>query len=116
MIDMGQFISLPRRKRADDGGLRVRKRCDQGLREVRDLSANRVQADKASAARWDIGDVSNITLEEAPGDWPKEVAISISRVTGLRRNLHSLLICIVKWLMRLRSSEWRLLIYAYYDW
>lgn len=69
---MGQFISLPRRKRTDDGGLGVRKRRDQGLREVRDLSANRVQADKANVARRGIGDVSNITLEEAPGDRPKE--------------------------------------------
>ncbi|KAE8808253.1 Sentrin-specific protease 1 [Hordeum vulgare] len=72
VTDMGQLISLLRRDSTDEGGSRVRQRRGKGLREVIDLSANRVQADKANAARWDIGDVSNITLEEAPGDWPKE--------------------------------------------
>ncbi|XP_037488753.1 ubiquitin-like-specific protease 1A [Triticum dicoccoides] len=69
VIDMGHYISrLLRETRTGEGGSRVRKRRDKGLREVIDLSANRVQADKANPARWGIGDVSNITLEEVPDD------------------------------------------------
>ncbi|KAM0922052.1 hypothetical protein ACQ4PT_006420 [Festuca glaucescens] len=70
LIDMGCTLSglfsegLFRRS-TDDRGLRVYKRPVEGLREVGDLSANQVQADKANAARRGIGDATNIRLEEA---------------------------------------------------
>uniref|UniRef100_A0A453AQH4 Ubiquitin-like protease family profile domain-containing protein n=1 Tax=Aegilops tauschii subsp. strangulata TaxID=200361 RepID=A0A453AQH4_AEGTS len=66
------LLSRLLRESTGEGGSRVRKRRDKGLREVIDLTANRVQADKANAARWGIGDVSSITLEEVPDDSPKE--------------------------------------------
>ncbi|KAM3371871.1 hypothetical protein ACQJBY_018988 [Aegilops geniculata] len=72
VIDMGHLLSRLLRESTDEGGSRVRKRRNKGLREVIDLTANRVQADKANAARWGIGDVSSITLEEVPDDSPKE--------------------------------------------
>uniref|UniRef100_A0A8R7PAI8 Ubiquitin-like protease family profile domain-containing protein n=1 Tax=Triticum urartu TaxID=4572 RepID=A0A8R7PAI8_TRIUA len=65
---MGHLLSRLLRESTDEGGSRVRKRRGKGLREVIDLSASRVQADKASASRRDIGDVSNITLEKVPDD------------------------------------------------
>ncbi|XP_048554728.1 ubiquitin-like-specific protease 1A [Triticum urartu] len=68
VIDMGHLLSRLLRESTDEGGSRVRKRRGKGLREVIDLSASRVQADKASASRRDIGDVSNITLEKVPDD------------------------------------------------
>jgi hypothetical protein len=68
------------RRCTDDGGLRVYKTPVEGLRDVRDLSANQVQADKTNAARRGIGDATNIRLEEASSCRLKEVAISISWV------------------------------------
>ncbi|KAF6999452.1 hypothetical protein CFC21_015480 [Triticum aestivum] len=68
VVDMGHLLSRLLRESTDEGGSRVRKRRGKGLREVIDLSANRIQANKASASRRDIGDVSNITLEEVPDD------------------------------------------------
>ncbi|XP_047065075.1 putative ubiquitin-like-specific protease 1B [Lolium rigidum] len=51
---------------------RVYKKAVEGLREVGDLSANQVQADKADAARRGIGDWTNIRSEEVPSYKPKE--------------------------------------------
>jgi hypothetical protein len=51
-------------KNNDAGRLRLSKKRVQRSWEVGDLSANKVQVDKANSAKRVIGDARNITLEE----------------------------------------------------
>jgi hypothetical protein len=76
---MGGRVSrlLRPRKYTHDDDSTVYNTAVVGSRQVRNLSANQVQVDKANAAWSGIGDSRNITLEEALS---QEVAISISWV------------------------------------